>query len=62
MEKQRKWDLSLQERKEAEMISLLRQAGFSRRHFDAFDEYALFDQNRAFLKKDHMLTFTGCAW
>ena len=58
MEKQRKWDLSLQEQKEAEMISLLRQAGFSRRHFDAFDEYALFDQNRAFLKKDHMLTFT----
>lgn len=50
--------LSYPEQKEIELISLLRQAGFSRCRLGKFDEYELFDQNRAFLEGDKMLTFT----
>lgn len=50
--------LSAQERKEIELISLFRRAGYKRCRLGQFDEYELFDQNRAFLEGDKMLTFT----
>lgn len=50
--------LSVQERKEIELISLFRRAGYKKCRLGQFDEYELFDQNRAFLEGDKMLTFT----
>lgn len=46
------------EEKEAALLALFRTSGYGRCHLTAFDEYELFNQNRAFLEGDHMLTFT----
>lgn len=50
--------LSYQEQKEIELVSLFRQAHFKKCRLGQFDEYELFDRNRAFLEGDRMLTFT----
>ena len=50
--------LDAQEQKEIQLIGLFRQAGYQKCRLGKFDEYELFDQNRAFLVGDRMLTFT----
>ncbi len=58
MTEQQYMALSLQEQKEMQLIGLFRQAGYQKCRLGKFDEYELFDQNRAFLEGDRMLTFT----
>lgn len=58
MYKQQLEALSWLEQKEVQLIGLLRSAGYKKCRLGKFDEYELFDRNRAFLEGDRMLTFT----